>query len=230
MIAVIHAPSPAAGLAMAEAAIAGGIELLEVTLTSDRPYGLIEQLRERWPQAQVGAGTVIGLDAFEKAAAAGAQFCFSPITEAQVIERAFRRGIPFVAGALTPNEIWQAWQLGSTAVKVFPIQAMGGAAYLKNLRTPMGELPLVPTGGITLENTASLLQAGALALCVGGSLFPQAWVQQQNWDAMAERAAAFVAEAGVVQKPPPSQHRWPQSTHRPNEGLGRAAETFRINS
>ncbi len=208
IVAVIHAPTTAAGLAMADAAIAGGIELLEVTLTSTQPYWLIEQLRARWPQAQVGAGTVMGLDAFQNAAAAGAQFCFSPVTEALVIERAFRRGIPFVAGALTPNEIWQAWQLGATAVKVFPIQAMGGAAYLKNLCTPMGALPLVPTGGISLDNTASLLQAGAIALCIGGSLFPRAWVEQQNWDAIAERAAAFVTEAGVLPRSSPC-HRPP---------------------
>lgn len=193
VVAVIQAPSPLAGLAMAAAAVSGGIELLEVTLSSDRPFHLIDQLRSRWPHCQVGVGSVLSLQQFQDAVAAGAQFGFSPILQPPVLEQAFRLGIPFMAGALTPNEIWQAWQLGATAVKVFPIQSLGGVTYLKHLRAPLGPIPLIPTGGITLENAAEFVQAGAIALCVGGALFPSSLVQTQNWEAIAQRARRLMA-------------------------------------
>ena len=201
VIAVIHAPTVSAGLAMAGLAVSAGVHLLEVTLTSDCPFFLIEQLRQRWPDCQVGVGTVLSVRQFERAVAAGAQFGFSPIFDAQILELAFRSNIPFVAGALTPNEIWQAWQAGASAVKVFPASAMGGPSYLRSLSSPLGQIPLVPTGGLTLDNAAEFLEAGAIAVCLGGALFPRELVIQQNWSAIAQRAIIFMEKIRPLQQP-----------------------------
>ena len=199
VVAVIQAPTVRAGLAMAGLAVSAGIRLLEVTLTSDRPFFLVEQLRQRWPDCQVGVGTVLSVNQFEEAIAAGAQFGFSPVSDARILELAFRSSIPFMAGALTPNEIWQAWQSGATAVKVFPASALGGPRYLRNLRAPLGQIPLVPTGGLTLENATEFIEAGATAVCLGGALFPRQLVAERQWSAIAQRAAGLMERLRACQ-------------------------------
>ncbi|WOB45800.1 bifunctional 4-hydroxy-2-oxoglutarate aldolase/2-dehydro-3-deoxy-phosphogluconate aldolase [Thermoleptolyngbya oregonensis NK1-22] len=188
-IAVIRAPNLATGEAMARAVAAGGMRLIEVTWNSDRPETLVHQLRQRLPDCLIGAGTITTPQQVSAAIASGAQFLFSPHTNRALIQQAAECEIPFVAGALTPTEIMTAWQVGAAAVKVFPIQCVGGADYLRAVREPLGEIPLVPTGGVTLENARTMLEAGAIAVGLAGQLFPKAAVKNGEWAIVQERAA-----------------------------------------
>jgi 2-dehydro-3-deoxyphosphogluconate aldolase / (4S)-4-hydroxy-2-oxoglutarate aldolase len=149
-----------------------GLRVVEVTLDSDRPFDQIERLREATPSLTVGAGTVTSPDQVEQAVDSGAQFIVSPIMSSSVLATCKASGVPCLPGAATPTEIYDALYAGATAVKVFPAAQLGGPAYLRAIRSPLGDPPLVPTGGITLENAAEYLAAGAGALGVGSNLFP----------------------------------------------------------
>jgi len=184
LIAVIRADSLALGLRLARLAIAAGVGQIEIGWNSAGAAQLVHQLRGEFPDRWIGAGTVLSRSAAEAAIAAGAQFLFSPHTDPVVMAVARSAQVAIVPGALTPTEIMQAWTAGATAVKVFPIAAVGGAAYLQALRSPLPQIPLIPTGGVTLENVQGLLAAGAIGVGVGSQLFPAEWVRQQHWGAI----------------------------------------------
>lgn len=194
LIAVLRAPSLAQGERMAAAVAQAGIRHLEVTCDSDRPFELIRRLRQQWPDCAVGVGTVLQREQLLRAMAAGASFGFSPVLDGELLAQAIAAQFPLVVGGLTPNEIWQAWQLGAPAVKVFPITAVGGASYLRQVQAPLGQIPLIPTGGVGFGNAQALLAAGAWAVCLGGSLFPGRLVAQQDWSAIALRAQCLVRQ------------------------------------
>ena len=181
---------------MARAVAAGGMRLIEVTWNSDRPETLVHQLRQCLPDCLIGAGTITTPQQVSAAIASGAQFLFSPHTHRALIQRAAEFEIPFVAGALTPTEILTAWQAGAAAVKVFPIQAVGGADYLRAVRGPLGEIPLVPTGGVTLDNAREMLDAGAIAVGLAGQLFPKSAVRNGDWAIVQDRAARLKQNLG----------------------------------
>ena len=105
-----------------------------------------------------------------------------------LIQLAVQQDIPLVPGALSPTEIVTAWQAGATSVKVFPVQALGGASYIRHLQGPLSQIPLIPTGGVTIENAKDFLAAGAIAVGLSGNLFPAAAVQSGNWQAIAQQA------------------------------------------
>lgn len=198
-IAVIRATSTAQGLAMAQAVVAGGFRLVEVTWNSDRPAECVHQLRASLPTScQVGAGTLLSKQALEDAIAAGAQFCFSPHTDQELIAIAQRHEIPAIPGALTPTEITLAWQSGASSVKVFPCQALGGPAYIRHLQGPLGHIPLIPTGGIPVEDGHLFIDAGAIAVGIASSLFPKHLVMTENWQAIEQRAYTFTQSLNPV--------------------------------
>ncbi len=188
IIAVIRSPRFDLGLAMAEAASKGGISLIEITWNSDQPQDLIAELRVRIPHCLIGAGTILNGEQLQEAIASGAQFIFSPHFDPKLLTTAIRHQIPYVPGVLSPTEIITAWQAGASALKVFPIKAMGGSEYLKSLKSPLGEIPLIPTGGVTLDNAAEMISAGAIAVGLSGSLFPKETIQNQNWTQIIEQA------------------------------------------
>ncbi|MEM9007755.1 MAG: bifunctional 4-hydroxy-2-oxoglutarate aldolase/2-dehydro-3-deoxy-phosphogluconate aldolase [Cyanobacteria bacterium P01_F01_bin.86] len=193
-IAIIRAPSLPVGLAMAQAAVRGGFRLIEITWASDRPVELISQLRQvLTPDCYVGTGTLFSRQSMQEAVVAGAQFCFSPHTDIELIQLGQHLGVPIIPGALTPTEITFAWQSGASGVKVFPSQALGGPAYIRHLQNPLGHIPLIPTGGITLETGKVFLEAGAIAVGISSSLFPQSLIASQNWTAIQQRAQGFLA-------------------------------------
>ncbi|EKQ69870.1 2-keto-3-deoxy-phosphogluconate aldolase [Leptolyngbyaceae cyanobacterium JSC-12] len=193
VIGVIRTPDFALGQPMAKAVAAGGVQLIEITWNSDCPTELIRQLRETLPECLVGAGTLTTREQVLAAIAAGAQFLFTPHVNPILIQTAVDHDIPLVAGALTPTEIVTAWQAGAASVKVFPIKAVGGVEYIRCLQGPLGDIPLIPTGGATVENASSFLQAGAIAVGLAGDLFlPQA-VQTKAWDVITKRAATLMA-------------------------------------
>ena len=192
VVAVVRSSQFEQGIQMAKAVAAGGIRLIEVTWNSDRAPDVIAQLRQDLPDCWIGAGTLLTVARQQQAIAAGAQFLFTPHVDIGMIKIAAEQEIPLVAGALSPTEIVQAWQAGAASVKVFPIGIMGGVAYIQALRAPLGNIPLIPTGGITIDNTPAFLQAGAIAVGLSSDLFPQAALLQGNWDAIALRTQALV--------------------------------------
>lgn len=192
ILAVIRAPRFQTGLRMAQAAATGGLGLIEITWTSHHPADLVAELRHTLPRCCIGAGTLLSLADLEAAAAAGAEFGFSPYTDPAMLRWAIAHGFPLVPGALTPTEIAAAWQAGAPAVKVFPITAVGGPSYLRHLRAPLGHIPLVPTGGVTPDNAAPLLQAGATAVALSTGLFSPPWVDMENWLAITQTAQTLV--------------------------------------
>jgi 2-dehydro-3-deoxyphosphogluconate aldolase / (4S)-4-hydroxy-2-oxoglutarate aldolase len=189
IIAVIRSTDLQTGRKMAQAAAAGGIKLIEITANSDRPWALIELLREELPDCSIGTGTVLTMSDALNAIACGAEYIFTPHLDLRLIDAATTAEIAIIPGALTPTEIITAWHSGATAVKVFPIQAVGGVSYLQVLQGPIAQIPLIPTGGVTVDNAPAFLNAGALAVGLAGSLFPPAEIAQENWQSIRDRAS-----------------------------------------
>lgn len=192
-IAVIRSPNLETGLAMGEAVAKGGIRLIEITWDSEQPQELIYRLRSRLSHCLIGAGTILNLVQLQDAISCGSQFLFSPYFNPTLLDTSLGRyGVPFVPGVLSPTEIFNAWQAGATAVKVFPIQSVGGAKYIKSLQNPMGHIPLIPTGGLTINNAKTMLEAGAIAVGLSGDLFPQYLLENLNWQGITERTQNLV--------------------------------------
>lgn len=187
-IAVIRVSELTLGRRMAQAVAKGGICAIEVTWNSECAPALIRQLRSELPHCIVGTGTLLTLEQLQQAIDAGAQFLFSPHTDTALIREAVAAEVPIVPGALSPTEIVTAWQAGASGVKVFPIQAVGGASYIKALQGPLGQIPLIPTGGVTLDNAGEMIAAGAIAVGLSGDLFLQSSILAGDWEAIAKRA------------------------------------------
>jgi len=191
-IAVIRAPQFELGRQMARAIAAGGMKLIEITWDSDRPAQLIQQLQLELPDCTIGTGTVLTLDQLQDAIAAEVAFVFTPHVNVDLIHLAVDREIPIIPGALTPTEIVTAWQAGASSVKVFPVQALGGADYIRSLQAPLGQIPLIPTGGVTFKTAQDLIDAGAVAIGLAGNLFPKAALHSQNWAAITRQASTLM--------------------------------------
>lgn len=188
VIAVIRAPQLELGVQMAQAVAAGGMRLIEITWNSHQAAKLVHQLRIDLPDCLIGAGTLLSPDQLWEAIAAGAAFLFMPHTNPDMIQTAVNQQVPIIPGALSPTEIVTAWQLGASAIKVFPIQSVGGAAYIRHLQGPLGQIPLIPTGGVTLDNARTFIDAGAIAVGVSSQLFPKATIEAAHWTSITQRA------------------------------------------
>ncbi|MEH2194877.1 MAG: bifunctional 4-hydroxy-2-oxoglutarate aldolase/2-dehydro-3-deoxy-phosphogluconate aldolase [Nostoc sp.] len=195
-IAVIRAPKIEVGHQMAMAVASGGMQIVEITWNSDRAGELISQLRSELPACTIGTGTLFNVEQLQEAIASGAQFLFTPHVDSAMIQAAQEENVPIIPGALTPTEIVTAWNQGASCVKVFPVQAVGGADYIKSLQGPLSQIPLIPTGGVTLENAKEFLQAGAIAIGLSGELFPKKLVTEGNWQAIASRAKKLMQQLG----------------------------------
>jgi len=191
-IAVIRASQKITGQQMAIAVAAGGMRLIEITWKSHQAAELIAQLRSDLPTCTIGTGTLFDARQVREAIAAGAQFLFTPHVDATLIQTALEQEVPIIPGALSPTEIVTAWQAGASSVKVFPVQAVGGVSYIENLREPLNHIPLIPTGGVTLENAASFITAGAVGVGLAGCLFPKPALKSENWSVITQRAEMLV--------------------------------------
>lgn len=200
-IAVIRADQMKLAQQMALAVASGGMRLIEITWNSDRPAELIGQLRSQLPDCIIGTGTLYNVQQLQEAIASGAQFLFTPHVDPAMIHAAVEQDIPIIPGALSPTEIVTAWNHGATCVKVFPVEAMGGANYIKSLQAPLGKIPLIPTGGVTLENAKGFLQAGAIAVGLSGQLFPKQLVTDGNWQIITQQARKLIQELGYFKVP-----------------------------
>lgn len=171
IVPVVRASSPREAEIAAEAVCEGGIPIVEITLTVPGAVELIRELRRNGPsQVLVGAGTVLDVQEARRCIDAGAQFLVSPGLDLPTVEVAVQERILMIAGALTPTEIVSAWRAGADLVKVFPCGLVGGAKYIKALKGPLPQIPLVPAGGVNLNTAADFLKAGAAALGIGGEL------------------------------------------------------------
>ncbi len=188
VIAVIRASEVSLTRQLALAVASGGMQLIEITWNSAGASELIAQLRVELPNCTIGTGTLLNLQQMREAIAAGAQFLFTPHVDPVMIKAAVDIGVPIIPGALSPTEMVTAWSSGASCVKVFPVEAVGGVRYIKSLRGPLGHIPLIPTGGVTLENAKEFLQAGAIAVGLSSQLFPKEFVETANWEAIAQKS------------------------------------------
>jgi 2-dehydro-3-deoxyphosphogluconate aldolase/(4S)-4-hydroxy-2-oxoglutarate aldolase len=197
-IAVIRTGKRQLGKQMAQATAAGGMGLIEITWNSDQAPELIAELRSELPECLIGTGTLFTIEDVQKAIAAGAQFLFSPHTNPDMIQVAKQSEIPIIPGALSPTEIITAWQAGASCVKVFPISSVGGVDYIRSIKGPMGDIPLIPTGGVTLNNAVAFIQAGAIAVGLAGDLFPPDLIVEQNWQAIAKKTQTLLQQLSEI--------------------------------
>jgi len=200
IVPVVRASSSEEACMAAEAVRLGGIPIVEITMTVPGALEVIAALAKQCgSEVLIGAGTIRSPDAVRRCLDAGAQFLVSPgtRTNAQVIEIAAQRSVVMIAGALTPTEVDSAWQLGVDFVKIFPCSAVGGPSYIKALKGPFPEIPLVPTGGVNLNTAGDFLKAGAAALGVGGELVQAAALKAGKAELITEAAKKYVE---IIQK------------------------------
>ncbi len=171
VIPVVRAGSADEALAAVEAIEAGGLPILEITMTVPGALGVIEAVATRYAERViVGAGTVLDPETARDCVSAGARFIVSPALNVRTIEWCRGADVPVMPGAFTPTEVLTAWQAGADFVKVFPCDSAGGAQYVKALKGPFPQIPLIPTGGITLATVAGYIRVGAAAIGVGSQL------------------------------------------------------------
>jgi 2-dehydro-3-deoxyphosphogluconate aldolase / (4S)-4-hydroxy-2-oxoglutarate aldolase len=178
---------------LAQALVAGGLKVLEVTLRTPAALASIRALRDAVPEAVVGAGTVLNADQYAAAVEAGSQFVVSPGCSPALLAASRRHGVPLLPGATTPTEIIAALDAGIDTLKFFPAAQSGGVAMLQALSSPLPQVAFCPTGGITMANAAEYL-ALPNVLCVGmSSLVTKEWLAQGNYSAIYAAAVAAAA-------------------------------------
>jgi len=193
LIPVVRAESSDTAMRAVDAIKAGGISVLEITMTVPGAIRVIEEVARRFGEdAIVGAGTVLDSETARACILAGAQFIVSPALDLDTISCCRRYSIPVMPGAMTPTEVLTAWKAGADLVKVFPANALGGASYIKALKAPLPQIQLVPTGGVSLKTAADFIKAGAAALGIGADLVDTAALRAGEDKVVTERARQFI--------------------------------------
>lgn len=169
-----------------------GLTTVEITMNTPGATDMIRYALENEHYGlNIGAGTVCTKDDLEAALDAGAQFIVTPVISKKVIKSCVKKGIPVFPGAFSPTEIYNAWTLGASMVKIYPATSLG-PEYIKDLKAPMNQLKLLPTGGVSLENMSAFLKAGANGLGIGGQLFDKKLIQEKDWDGLKAHFLQFV--------------------------------------
>ena len=193
IIAVVRADSGGDDLVrIVEAVAEGGVRCIELTMTTPGALQALERATNKLANADVmlGVGTVLDAETCRMAILSGAQFVVTPCVVPPVAQMSRRYGIPVALGAFTPTEILTAWEAGCDAVKVFP-SSVGGPDYIKAIKGPLPQIPLLPTGGVEVGNVADFLKAGAFALGVGGNLVSKKLVDAKDYAGLRKNACAF---------------------------------------
>jgi 2-dehydro-3-deoxyphosphogluconate aldolase/(4S)-4-hydroxy-2-oxoglutarate aldolase len=194
IIPVVRAHSAEHALMASFAVAAGGIPIVEVTLTVPGAVEVIAELtRTVGGDVLIGAGTVLDADDAQACLDAGAQFIVSPGFDRDTVDLAKEAGVLTMAGALTPTEVITAWKAGSDFVKVFPCGNVGGPSYIKALKAALPRIPMIPTGGVNLITAAQFLAAGACALGIGGDLISASALERGAPEEITEAARQYVA-------------------------------------
>lgn len=193
IIPVIRAPNADAAFAVAEALIGAGLAIAEVTMTVPGAIDVIGSIAKRFgDRVLVGAGTVTDAETAKRAIGEGAQFIVTPCLIPDVISATRKANVAMLPGALTPTEVFEAHKIGGDMVKVFPV-GVGGALYVRALRGPFPKIPLVPTGGVTLDNVRDMFDAGATAVGVGSELISRDAIARHDYAAIGRMAQMFLA-------------------------------------
>lgn len=193
LVAIIRAPSSELLVDVAKALYAGGIDVIEVTLTVPNALEIIAEVnRQLGDRILLGAGSVIDAETARAAMLAGAEFIVSPVVRPDVIRCCKRYGKAVMPGALTPTEILNAWEEGADVVKVFPAD-VGGPAYLKSVAAPLPQVRLMPTGGVDLNTLESFVKAGACAVGLGSALVEKDAVARGDMARITDLAGQYVA-------------------------------------
>lgn len=205
IIPVVRASSAQQALLAVDAICAGGIPIVEITMTVPGAIEIIREVaRTRGAYVLVGAGTVLDAETAERCIDAGAEFIVSPGLKVKTIDCALKANKLMIAGALTPTEVITAWEAGSDFVKIFPCGQVGGASYIKALKGPLPQVPLIPTGGVNLQTASEFIDAGAAALGVGGELVQAAALKAGKPEVIVEAAQKFLAAVATARARQPA--------------------------
>ena len=196
VIALIRADSSASLLDCARALSAGGLNCIELTMTTPGAIELCAQVARELPQVLLGLGTVLDADTARRGIAAGAKFIVTPAVRPTVLAVCRELGVPVLSGALTPTEAYTAHEHGADVIKIFPAECFG-PAYIKSLKAPFPNLEFMPTGGVTPETVGEFLRNGAFATAAGSSLVSPAALKARDWPAITARAKEFVTAANA---------------------------------
>jgi 2-dehydro-3-deoxyphosphogluconate aldolase/(4S)-4-hydroxy-2-oxoglutarate aldolase len=205
IIPVVRASSAREAIMAVEAVTAGGIPIAELTMTVPGAIGVIADLvRTMGKDTIVGAGTVLDAETAQRCLDAGAEFIVSPGFDLETVRLVKGQDKLVMAGALTPTEVITAWKAGSDFVKIFPCGNLGGPKYIKALKGPLPQVPMVPTGGVTLETAADFIRAGADALGIGGELVSPAALKSGDASEITRSARHFLDAIAEAKRPPSS--------------------------
>jgi 2-dehydro-3-deoxyphosphogluconate aldolase/(4S)-4-hydroxy-2-oxoglutarate aldolase len=195
VVPVIRVASAAEAFEVAKAIRDGGISVIEVTFSVPGALDVMKEVTQKFgKEVLLGAGTVLDPETARAALLSGAKFIVTPTLNLDVIRICKRYSAVVIPGALTPTEILTAWEAGSDLVKVFPIAQVGGPAYIRAVRAPLPHIPLVPTGGVNIQNAGEFIKAGAAAIAAGGELVDKKAVAEKKFSVISENAQKFVAE------------------------------------
>ena len=191
VVAVVRLTDPGVGEQVARALMAGGVAAIEITMTVPRAVDLIATLVAAIPSALIGAGTVTDAETARAVIDAGAKFVVSPVYRPRVVEACHERGVAAMPGCFSPTEILAAWEQGADVIKIFPATSLG-PSFIKDLRGPFPSIKVMPTGGVSQQNAADWIRAGALAIGVGSALVDSKAVEARRFDDITGKAKAFV--------------------------------------
>lgn len=194
VIALIRADGPDSLLECARALSAGGLNCIELTMTTPGAIELCAKVSKELPQVLLGLGTVLDADTARKGIAAGAKFIVTPAVRPEVIKACKEAGVPILGGSLTPTEVYTSWELGVDVIKIFPAEFFG-PAYIKSIKAPFPKIEVMPTGGVTPETVGEFLKNGAFATAAGSALVNPTALKNKDWAAITARAKEFVAAA-----------------------------------
>ena len=193
IVAIIRANSSNELFEAAVAIETGGVDVIEITMTTPDALQVIGDVSDRLGDSVlIGVGSVLDAETARAAMLAGAEFVVSPVTKPDIIEICNRYSKVVIPGAFTPTEVLHAWETGADYVKIFPSSGVG-PSYIKDIKAPLPQIPLIPTGGITAENASEFIKAGAVALGVGSALVSQDIIDSGDLDVLITRARSLVA-------------------------------------
>jgi 2-dehydro-3-deoxyphosphogluconate aldolase/(4S)-4-hydroxy-2-oxoglutarate aldolase len=174
--------------------LSAGLTTIEITMNTQAADEIIRFAADKYKGLlNVGAGTVCNTDDLELAIRAGSQFVVTPILDPEVVRTCVSRNIPVFPGAYTPTEIYQAWKLGASMVKVYPATSLG-PEYIKDVKAPLNKIKLMPTGGINLDNIQTFIKAGADGLGIGSQLFDKTLIKDENWEGLELHFKQYVSK------------------------------------
>jgi 2-dehydro-3-deoxyphosphogluconate aldolase / (4S)-4-hydroxy-2-oxoglutarate aldolase len=206
IIPAVRVASPEDALFAAEAVRTGGIPVVEITLTVPGAVDVIRTLSAKFPDMVVGAGTVLNVETARQCLDAGAKFLTSPGLVMKVVEFAHKHNVVVFPGALTPTEVIAAWDAGADFVKVFPCTQAGGPGYIRALKVPLPQVPLIASGGVNQQTVSGFIHAGAVAVGVGSELIPAEALMNRQESQIFELARRFLTMIQEARLPPVGWH------------------------